>query len=69
MIKNADNVLGTKCENFSIPDSVNIDVSDQLYNINADHGVNCDKNVMLKKLGELMSPGETFTVSKDREYI
>lgn len=30
VIKNADNVIGTTYQNFSLPDSISIDASDQL---------------------------------------
>ena len=37
VIKNADNVIGTTYQNFSLPDSISIDASDQLYEIKADY--------------------------------
>ncbi len=66
VIKNADNVIGTTYQNFSIPDSISIDVSDQLYEIKADYSKNCDKKQKLTELARLMIPDQEIKITEEK---
>lgn len=65
VIKNADNVIGTTYQNFSLPDSISIDASDQLYEIKADYSKNCDKKEKLNELAQLMIPDQEIKITEE----